>query len=241
MEPDCAPLHLRPGQEGEDAATWGCKPEPQKIPSSQIRPRRDRIQVYDLRAAAKGVCCGRARARRRLHRLRRSRRDYLNSKNGDDNFPYNLCFRASNLSRRQAQLAFQVYDGACAKHRFRESRSPWTRPRRNPGSRPQALDRIFWGSGLHPLRARPQHAARTAAVCASKLGPRRHAEAQRLPWRPLYEDLAQIVAMVRSRTRAAAGPALVCRASRRLNCPTDRQIIPYTHECCVFYEKVRAI
>jgi len=160
---------------------------------------------------------------------------------GRKNFPYNTCFRESSLSRRQMTPAFQVCNGVCAKHRSRESRSPWTRARGNPGSRPQALDRIFWASGLHPLRARPQHAARTAAVCASKLGPPRHAEAQRLPWRPLYEDLAQIVAMVRSRTRAAAGPALVCRASRRLNCPTDRQIIPYTHECWVFYEKVRAI
>ena len=32
-----------------------CKPEPQKIPSSQVQPRHDRVQVDDLSAAAKGV------------------------------------------------------------------------------------------------------------------------------------------------------------------------------------------
>jgi hypothetical protein len=31
----------------------GCKPKPPKIPSGQIQPRHDRIQVYDLPAVAK--------------------------------------------------------------------------------------------------------------------------------------------------------------------------------------------
>ena len=56
------------------STSWECKPEPQEIPSSQIQPRRGRIQVYNPHTAAKDVCCSRARVRRRPHRSRRSRR-----------------------------------------------------------------------------------------------------------------------------------------------------------------------
>src|SRR5665213_631684 len=36
-------------------ACWGCKPKPPKIPSSQIQPRHDCIQVYNRSAAAERV------------------------------------------------------------------------------------------------------------------------------------------------------------------------------------------
>ena len=35
--------------------SWGCKPKPPKIPSSQIQPRQDRIQVYGLPRPAESV------------------------------------------------------------------------------------------------------------------------------------------------------------------------------------------
>ena len=34
---------------------WGCKPKPPKIPSAQIQPCNDRIQVDDLTVVAKSV------------------------------------------------------------------------------------------------------------------------------------------------------------------------------------------
>jgi hypothetical protein len=36
-------------------SVWECKPEPPKIPSSQLQPRHDRIQVDDLSVATEGV------------------------------------------------------------------------------------------------------------------------------------------------------------------------------------------
>ena len=35
--------------------TRGCKPKPQKIPSSQIQARHDCIQIYDVPAVVKGI------------------------------------------------------------------------------------------------------------------------------------------------------------------------------------------
>ena len=34
---------------------WGCKPKPPKIPSPQLQPRHDGIQVDELSVAAEGV------------------------------------------------------------------------------------------------------------------------------------------------------------------------------------------
>ena len=34
---------------------WGCKPEPRKIPSSQLQPRHERVQVDRLAAVLEGV------------------------------------------------------------------------------------------------------------------------------------------------------------------------------------------
>jgi hypothetical protein len=34
---------------------WGCKPKPPKIPSTQLQPRHDGIQVDDLSVAVEGV------------------------------------------------------------------------------------------------------------------------------------------------------------------------------------------
>ena len=40
---------------GTNLPEWGCKPKPSKIPSPQLQPRHDRIQVDDLSVAAEGV------------------------------------------------------------------------------------------------------------------------------------------------------------------------------------------
>jgi hypothetical protein len=40
---------------GSEVATWGCKPEPRKIPSSQFQSCHERIQVDHLSVAPEGV------------------------------------------------------------------------------------------------------------------------------------------------------------------------------------------
>ncbi|MGU5528878.1 hypothetical protein, partial [Aeromonas caviae] len=40
---------------GEYLRSWGGKPKPPKIPSTQFQPRHDRIQIDNLTIAVKGI------------------------------------------------------------------------------------------------------------------------------------------------------------------------------------------